>query len=239
MEKTKIKLSIFKRAFRKDIRIIRSAFVILLLVMVASLFSLTVSKYGESADYLESIYRHRDSIVSEAVFKVQPDRIELQTLHEQFNLIEELKESYLFIAHRYSTYNYSFSIFFAIFSVISGLLAFLLVKKGWDNTKNFYLKASFLVAFFCSSLFGILPQVFATKSNIKNNINKYNYYCGLQLDIFDLVKDNKGYLKSTSKDSLELFRKEILKISEGIKENQTLYFDIDLDKIPSEYKPLN
>ena len=141
------------------------------------------------------------------------------------------------MAQRFNSYGYSFTIFFAIISIISDILGFLLIKKGWDNTESFYLKASLLIAFFCSTLFGILPNVFSTKENNKNNLTKYNYLGGLQLDIYDLVTDYRGFIKRNTIASLDSLNLTISSITECIKENQDIYFDTYNDKVPTDIKP--
>ena len=229
----KLKLSIFKRALQSNLKILQSAFVILIMTVITIAFFTTVSKYRDITSILSESFERRDSIIKTAIYNLKADNSEVIQIKEQFQIVEEIKSSYLFVAKKYTSFNYSFS----IFSVLSGILGFLLLKQGWDNSQGFFLKSSFLMAFFCSSLFGILPNVFGAKDNIKNNLTKYNYYSGVQLDLYSLPKDNKGYIKRSTTNSLDSLNKELISITKKIKENQDLYFDIYIDKVPSDIKP--
>lgn len=233
-----MKLSIFKRAFKKDIIIIRISFVILLLAIVGVSFWFCVYRYEQSAEVIKNIFKQRDSIVEKAILADTLKSRETNTLRELYYTIAEIKKSYLSIAQRFNSYGYSITILFAFTSIISGILGFMLIRKGWDNTESFYLKASFLVAFFCSTLFGVLPNVFSTKENTKNNLTKYNQFSALQIEIYDLVKDNRGYMKRNTTESLDSLNLNISTIIKNIKENQDLYFDTYIDKIPTDIKPL-
>lgn len=233
-----MRLSVFKRAFKKDVAIIRVSFVVGVFVFIGLFFDFTVKKYKESADYIKEKFEKRDSIIKSAINSDTTNLAAKGKLKEQFNTIAEIKKSYIFMAHRFNSYGYSFTMFFTFFSIISGVLGFLLIKKGWDNVDNFYLKSAFLITFFCSTLFGVLPSVFNTKDNTKSNLAKYNYFSGLQLDIYDLVRDNRGYIKRSTSGSLDTLNKEIYSITRGIKENQDLYFDTNIDKVPTKIDPL-
>ncbi|MGG8497771.1 hypothetical protein ACQY1Q_15275 [Tenacibaculum sp. TC6] len=235
---SKIKLSVFKKALNQDIKIIRVLFGLLSVLIISFMFSLTINKYTKTANVISLSFSKKDSIIKRAIYNADFKIKEVSQLKEQFGIIEEIKKSYLFIAHRYSSYNYSFSIFFTVFSIVTGILGFIIVKIGWDNTNNYYLKSAFLISFFCSTLFGLLPNVFGTKENIKNNLTKYNFYSGLQLDIYNLVSDNSGYIKRSTKQSIDSLNTEITLITKKIKENQDLYFDIHIDKVPTDFKPL-
>jgi len=233
-----MKLSVFKKVFKNDTNILRVTYVIFLISIISYAFMSTAYKYRDNADIIIKSYEKRDSIIKEGVYSLKLQNPEFEQLKELYNMIAKIKEPYLYIAHTYTAFNYSFIIFFTIFSIISGILGFLILKKGWDNSDDYYLKASFLIVFFFSTLFGVLPKVFVTKENIKNNLVSYNYFNGLQLDIYDLARDNKGYFESENPASLDSLNTEILSITEGIKVNQNLYFDIHVDKVPTEIKPL-
>lgn len=232
----KIKLSIFKRAFHTNVKLLHIGFVVLIMTIVVISFFSTESKYRLVTNILSSNFERTDSIIDSAIYDLDSDKPEKIQIKEQFQIVEEIKSSYLYIAKRYTSFNYSFSIFFTVFSVLSGIMGFLIVKKGWDNTQGFYLKSSFIIAFFFSSLFGILPQVFEPKENIKNNLTKYNYYSGIQLDLYTLAKDNKGFFKRNTKNSIDSLNNELMFITKRIKENQDLYFDIYIDKVPTDIK---
>ena len=233
-----MKLSIFRKAFNYDINIIRVLFVVLTVCFIGLAFWVSKNKYIETAEIVKKSFYERDIILQRSIILDTSKTAPTQKLLEQYFVIAEIKKSYLFMAQRFNSYGYAFTIFFAISSILSGILGFLLIKKGWDATDSFYLKSSFLIIFFCTTLFGILPSVFNTKENAKNNLNKYNYFSGLQIDIYDLIKDNKGYIKRNTVASLDSLNLTISSINTSIKENQDLYFDTFIDKVPMDVKPL-
>lgn len=225
-----------KKLFKGDV--LKIGYIVFVTIIVSIAFITTIRLYDGAAEKVVSIFEKRDVTIQEALDATTSNLREVAQLKEQFRMIADIKESYLYIFKTYSAYNYTFSGFFTFFSVLSGILGFLVLKGGWDNTQNYYLKATFIGVFFCSTLFGILPNVFATKDNIKNNLAKYNYYSGLQLDIYDLVNDNQGFIKRNTAGSIDTLNMKISEITKGIKENQSLHFEIHIDKVPTDIQPL-
>ena len=76
-----------------------------------------------------------------------------------------------------------------------------------------------------------------TEENIKNNLSQYHLYSEIQLDLYTLAKDNKGYFKRNDSTSLRKLNLEIMDITKRIKENETMYFDTYIDKVPSNISP--
>ena len=235
---TQIKLSVFRRAFNNEVIFIRAAFVVIVVSLIGYAFWISKNKYTATAEVVKTAFFERDKIIEKSILADTSKSIPVAKLREQYFAIAEIKKSYLFMAQRFNSYGYAFTIFFAFSSILSGILGFLLIKKGWDSTDSFYLKASFLIVFFCSTLFGILPNVFSTKENAKNNLNKYNYFSGLQLDIYDLIKDNRGFIQRNTSASLDSLNLTISSITKSMKDNQDLYFDTFIDKVPTDVKPL-
>jgi len=233
----KIKLSIFKKALKKDLNLIKIMFVFIMFSMIIISFYGTNNFFKNQSEQLKSSFKIKDSFLEKTLYSIKSETKESIQLKEQFEIISNIKEPYLVTAEKYSSFNYTFSIFFTIFSILSGILGFIILQNGWSNLKNFYLKASFLISFFCSTLFGVLPNVLGNEENIKNNLSKYNFYNGLQLDIYSLISDNKGYLKRNTPNSIDSLNREILSITKNIKENQDLYFNVYIDQVPKEIKP--
>lgn len=236
--KPKTRFGVLKHALKRDINFVKAGYVALLIILVSFVFFfITIPTYTDDVRDVRDSLIEKDSIVHVAVNSMTFEGPQATQIKEQFEITRKVKESYLMIAFYYTVYNYSFSIFFTIFSVITGLLGFLLVKKGWDNTGSFYLKSSFMVSFFCSTLFGLFPRVMGTEDNIKNNLSQYHLYSEIQLDLYTLAKDNKGYFKKNDSTSIGKLNAEILNITKRIKENENLYFDIYIDKVPTEISP--
>lgn len=228
----------FIALFKGEMKWFRIPYVVLCLLIVSLLFFKgTLPYYEASARDVKGAMIEKDSIIEKAIYAMPFEGPEAIQLKEQYEIAREIKDSHMMIAFHYTVYNYGFTIFFTVFSVITGILGFLLVKKGWDNTQNFYLRASFLLSFFFSSLFGIFPRVMSNEDNVKNNLSKYHLYTGIQMDLYTLAKDNKGYFERNTKASMDSLNREIIAITKSIKDNEDLYFDIKIDEVPSEVKP--
>ncbi|MEP2936265.1 MAG: hypothetical protein ABJM06_12340 [Gilvibacter sp.] len=235
---TKTRFEVLKRALASDIKWIRVGFVVLLFAFVGiAFFGVTIPFYDSSARDVKGALVERDSIVKDAIINMPFTGKEAEQIIDQYHISRKTKDSYMMFAFHYTVYNYAFSIFFTIFSVITGILGFLLVKKGWDNTRNYYLRAAFLVSFFFSTLFGLFPRVMNNEENVKNNLSQYHLYNGYQMDLYNLAKDNKGYFERNTKGSLDSLNREIIAVSKSIKDNGTLYFDIKIDQVPTDIKP--
>lgn len=232
-----MRLSVFKRAFKKDIQILRVTYVVLLIAFVGCIFFISKSVFEGEGNSIKDSFTNRYKVIESAIFADTSKGPEINQLRELYSFISHAKEVNIITAVNYNAYGFSFTVLFAIFSVISGILGFLILRKGWDNVNNFYLKSSFLVAFFFSTVFGILPNVFNNKKNTEENLKNFFYYNELQIDIYTLVKDNKGYFKRNTTASLDSLRKEIISINEQMKKNQDLFFEINLDRIPTSTKP--
>lgn len=229
-----MKLSVFKKAIKHDVNILRTAFVVLLLLGLFSLFKFGQLAFDGSAKNIDKYFNQRDSIIDKAVLSDTSNLIQIIKLKEQYAITKEIKKAYFYMAQSFNSFGFSFTMVFVLSSITSAVLGFLVLKKGWDNTENFYLRSSFLVCFFSASLFGVLPKVFFNKENTKNNLDKYNYYSGLQMDIYDLVKDNKRYIIDGNLKALDSC---INIINVNIKANQDLYFDTDINNVPKDITP--
>jgi hypothetical protein len=229
-----MKLSVFKKALERDINIIRTSFVILLLLSVLCLFKFGEFAFGGAAKDIDKYFNQKDAIIDKAVLGDTSTLSQKIKLKEQYAITKEIKKAYFYMAKSFNSFGFSFTMVFVLSSIASAALGFLVLKKGWDNTENFYLKSSFLVLFFSASLFGVLPKVFYNKENTKNNFDKYNYYSGLQMDIYDLFKDNNRYIIDGNLKTLDTC---ISNINANIKANQDLYFDTEISNVPKDINP--
>lgn len=255
--------AVLKHLLCKRKRNFQIGFVVLLILFIGTMFLWVVKSNQSVSEQTVGQLKQRDSLVQLAVFSneisekaelsnnvaVKKNQKEKQTqvkgvspikrLRQQYDIIDKMKQNYLTMAKYYYEYSYAFDLFFAILSVLSAFLGFLVLKNGWEGTKSFYLKSAFLVVAFYSSLFGVLPEALNNKENIKNNLDKYNYFNGLQFDIYDLTSDNKGFLKRNTAASLDSLNAQISLINKSIKENQEMYFDTQMDAVPDNIKILD
>ncbi len=93
--------------------------------------------------------------------------------------------NYVEIASKYF-YNYQACAMMRIaYSIGLGICTFIIAKKCWDHQENSYLKISFVICFFFSTLFGLFVSTLKLDENFRANIGKYNELSRIQLDIHD------------------------------------------------------
>lgn len=223
----------FKITRENEINLLKVLYVLVVLSSIAIVFTIALKTVNSSTKQIQSDFAERDQIIRKAIYGKKSAFVQIKKLQEQYAITETIKKSYFYIARKFNSYDFAFNIVFTFCSIISAMLAFLVVKKGWDNLKDFYLKSAFLIFFFSTSMFGVLPSVLNNKENAKNNLDKYNYYNGLQMDIYNLVKNNNHFLPDHP-DSLDI---HIANINVNIKQNQNLYFDMKTEGIPKDIKP--
>ena len=66
-------------------------------------------------------------------------------------------------------------------------------------------------------------------------MERYYYYNGLQIEIYDYLVDNQGFLGRKEYNKIDSF---LSATNKAIKNNPDIYFDIDIDKVPKSIKPL-
>lgn len=215
-------------------RILKVSYVILISLFVFGIYKYNINFYNKSADKLVKHFHQRDSIINSEISSLPDSIVQLTKLKSQYKIIQEIKEPYLSISQTFGSNGYAFTMVFALISILTGVFAFLIVKKGWDNTTNFYLKSGFLILFFFSTLSGVIQAVSDTKQNAQKNIERYYFYNGLQMDIYDYAKDNQGFLRKKEYAKIDTFLHNQNKF---IKNNPDIYFNIDIDKVPKSFKP--
>jgi hypothetical protein len=189
-----------------------------------------LKSYKTSGNIIDLYLDSGDGILTNAIAHDTSHHVQIQKLRQQHRITREMKEVYFYMAENYNRYGFAFTWLFAITSILTAIFGFLFIKKGWDNNNNDYLKIAFLICVFFSTLTGILPQVFNNKDNAQNNLSKYNYYSGVQMEIFDLFQDNSGYMRDGNLDKLDTC---ISAINKKIRENNDLYFDVSIEKVPA------
>ena len=88
--------------------------------------------------------------------------------------------------------------------------------------------------FFITSFFGIIPKVFQSELNYRKNYEKYNFFNAIQIDIFNLSQDNQKFFANGQIDSINVHINEIVN---GIKSNQNIYFDKNIEAVPTNIQP--
>lgn len=211
----------------------KTIFVAVLLLGVLGTFKFANYTFNNFAENINEQFKKKDAVIDKAVLgdtSKLPQKIKLK---QQYAIAKETKKTYFLMAKSFNSYGYTFTMLLVLSSITSAALGFIVLKKGWDNTHDYYIKAAFIVSFFCTSLFGVLPKVFYNKENTKKNLDKYNYYSQLQIDIYELMQDNKGFIANGELKKLDSC---ITNINERIKANQDLYFDTDISHVPKDIK---
>ena len=201
-----------------------------LITLIFGGFLLTLHWYKTAGNGLADQIKTKDSVIRNLVLSVPKSAVQIVNLQNEFDVIQNIKQPYLFMGISATTMWYALTGLFVYTSVITAILAFLVGKKGWDNTESF-LKSTFLVFVFSSTYFGLAPLVFNNKETGKYNLAKFSYFNQQQLLIYDKIKiykDPKTVIDLKSLDNA------IDTIDSNVRANQDFYFDIDQNKVPDQ-----
>lgn len=216
-------------------KLLKGLYVFCISLFIYFIYNYDLNYFNRKADALVQYYNKKDSLISAQIEGIPDSVLQIKKLKTEYKIIQQIKEPYLPIAQMYGSNGYAFTVLFAITSILAGVLGFLIAKKGWDNTSNFYIKAGFLIVFFFSTLSGVVQAVSNTKENTQKNMERYYYYNGLQIEIYDYLVDNQGFLGRKEYNKIDSF---LSATNKAIKNNPDIYFDIDIDKVPKSIKPL-
>lgn len=209
-------------------------FVASILITAIVIYLISQSYFDHAGKKIANHLINNDIYIASLIDSSDNHTIEYAKLKHLFIVNKELKNSFYSLADRFNTFDstYTFSLVYS--SIIFGILGFLLLKKGWDNTESYYLKAAFLCFFFITSFFGIIPKVFQSELNYRKNYEKYNFFNAIQMDIFNLSQDNQKFFANGQMDSINVHINEIVN---GIKSNQNIYFDKNIEAVPTNIQP--
>lgn len=214
----------------------RVAYCLLLTGVITLLFFQNNYQSSKTAKKISDQLASRDKLMAEEISNL-PDSMlktdQVSKLTGQFFIIDKTKEPYLLMANGANTVLYSSTNMFLICSIIFGMLTFLIAKKGWDNSNNFYLRASFLILFFAASYFGLIPKIFNQKEVGKFNLSKYFEYEKLQTQDYDYIKQSASLIAAGRVSKLDSAFSEINAKMIMLYE---FTFDIYSDKVPFDFK---
>ena len=213
--------------------LLKVGFIVLLCLFVFILFKSNLDYYKEASDNIAKSLSAKDARIKAEIDGIVDTVAQMKKLKRQFGIIQEIKQPYFSMAMMYGKNGYAFTIVFAVTTLLTAVLSFIIVKKGWDNVTNFYLKSGFLVLFFFSTLFGVLQAVSNTRENTQKNISRYYFYNGLQVDLYDHIVDNPRYFELKQFAKIDTF---LSIVNRQIKENPDIFFDIDIGKVPKTVK---
>jgi len=130
--------------------------------------------YADGDADIQNELKRTDAIDSISLFK------NLKTIYFYIN---DIKQSKLYLATKYEWFFiacYTIGIFFI---VLTAVIAFVVTKKGWDNS-NRKRKALLLTCAFYGILLPTFPKLFDQEKNYKNNFSDYTALSNSQLYIY-------------------------------------------------------
>ena len=152
-------------------------------------------------------YADADTIIQNKLkAKSTIDSINLcRNLRTVYFYINDIKQSKMYLATKYQRYLiicYTIGIFFI---ALTAVIAFVVTKKGWDNSSR-KRKGLLLTCAFYGILLPTFPKLFDQDQNYKNNFSDYTALSKSQLYIYSRLNPYFGKLdnKLDNKDSTML-----------------------------------
>src|SRR5258706_1038162 len=127
----------------------------------------------------------------------------------QQKILSMRKEHYLGLSRLFFRNYYAVLIVLMLYSVVGGVVIFLLVNKGWKDS-SIILKTLFLAIVMVVTFCGFFPSVFKQQWNSDENIKYYMNYTRAEIDIMDQLSrfDNPLFPQKCVKDPVE--KKEVV-----------------------------
>ena len=192
-------------------------------------FIIAFFAFDNKADKIETDLINSDLHVETSI-QDKADKNQISKgLLSQYQYLKLLKKQHLETARSYEVLYFTCTYAFLFFSIITGIITFLMTRQGWENANN-KLKAAFLTCVFLTTLTGAIPKVFEHEKDASNNIAKYFEYNKLQMEIFYVMKstvDLSDSLKNAKRN--DTFKKVI----DGINANNNLFINLSPNQSPT------
>ena len=159
--------------------------VIIMVLAIAMTFNYVYQFERQGSTFTQAILRvdtTQNAIIKNNNFKSS----KLNVLNNLYQQVKILKMPYMRLAIKFYIYGSAFGIMLIYFSVISGIVAFLLVKRGWIESSNL-IKACSLTLFFGTSVYGLVPKVFKNMENTSKNIACFKSIHQIQFELFHVI----------------------------------------------------
>jgi hypothetical protein len=137
-----------------------------LIIIHFILFQGTISFYNAKSNHAFTCYDTKDSLMNRHVQTDTSTQLYKETLKDLYFSTLKMRNTYNQFSVAFNVYQIAYSICLFYSAIILALLSFLVIKKGWDNTDNIYLKLAFLYFSGATSLFTFLPKVFNNDTNV-------------------------------------------------------------------------
>ncbi len=181
--------------------------------------------YGEGLSFSADI-KKLDSIQANTLHKklsTDTAAIQLLSIYKQVSII---KKPYMYLANNYFSYGSSFALVLCLSSVFTFILAFLLAKKGWDNSLPF-LKVTFLTFSLITTFTSVAPKVFKNTENTAKNLDRFKTFNKMQYETYGYLINIHKY-RATHLDSV------IANLNMRLPEEQNFLFEMDCSKVPTK-----
>lgn len=174
---------------------------------VLGFFTFVSSENHKDVVTIEQHYAQADTIIQNKLqSKSTIDSIDLcKNLKTVYFYINDIKQSKMYLATKYQRFLivcYTIGIFFI---VLTAVIAFVVTKKGWDNSSR-RRKGLLLTCAFYGILLPTFPKLFDQDQNYKNNFSDYTALSKTQLYIYSRLNPYFGKVnnKLGNKDSTNL-----------------------------------
>lgn len=206
---------------------------------VLFLFSVISGRNKKDIIILESCYAEADlEIQSRLKESTRLDSINLcKNLKTLYNYTNSLKQSKLYLATRYQKYLLICFTIGTFFVVLTAVVAFVVTKRGWDNSSR-RRKALLLSCAFYGLLLSTFPKLFDQDKNYRVNFSDYTELTKTQIYIFMRLSPYLGKTDNllTHQDSTILMN-ALDTASTAIMEHANI--DISLDKSQLDAKSID
>lgn len=173
-----------------------------------------------------------ETIMEDHIVSLQDTTATAKNLVNQFDILKCQKKQYLETAQSFEVLFYTCNFILIIVSVITGILAILIARNGWEKASGGF-KTTLLTVFFVSSITALVPKVFDHEKNLKDNLDKFFFCSKMQVEIYN------GVCSDTCKsNSARQLRRYLIfqAVNKGIEENNNLFVSLDQSKLPAEFK---
>ena len=114
-----------------------------------------------------------------------------------------------------------------IFSILSGILGFIIAQKGWKNT-DIRIRSVFLTSVALTSFYGLSISVFKQETGINQNIKSYIKYDNIQKEILNYCSTKPN--RTISGDTINVGEFQTYVVRKMIETNN-VYLEFDKDAI--------
>ena len=183
--------------------------------------------YSEGTCFATELHRI-DSLQSATITNAQRSDSIGAKFYAIYRQTAIIKRPYMELANNYFSFGSSFALVLCVSSVFTFILAFLLAKKGWDNS-NLLLKVTFLTFSLITTFNTMAPNVFKNTENTQKNLDRFKTFNKMQYQAYEyLTNIEKCKKQGINLDSI------VSKLNMRIPEEQNFMFEVDISKVTNK-----